>query len=195
MSVASLVTMPQTPRQRLATTATVAVIAHVIGLAVLVVQPPQRLPLTIDVELVLQERTQSAQVRKRRTQRPRHSSIHKTQAPSPATKPASSSTAEDTVPPSQLRYRGTNPRPHYPLAARRRGMQGRVLLTVMVNEEGKVTNLFVKQSCGYHLLDEAALKAVRQWRFRPATRLGKSVSASVEIPIRFVLQGNQVSQN
>lgn len=194
MSVASLVTTPLTPRQRLVTAATVAVIAHVIGLAILVVNPPQRLPLTIDIELVLPERTQSATVRTRRAQRPRHSSIHKTQMSSRVTKPASSSTAEDTVPPSQLRYRGINPRPHYPLAARRRGMQGRVLLSVMVNEEGKVAHLFIKQSCGYRLLDEAALRAVRQWRFQPASRLGRSVSATVEIPIRFVLQGNRVAQ-
>jgi protein TonB len=47
--------------------------------------------------------------------------------------------------------------------------------------------VLVKQSSGHAVLDEAALAAVRAWRFEPATLNGAPVEAEAEVPIRFKL--------
>ncbi len=92
------------------------------------------------------------------------------------------------VPPSSSSTRFSNPKPLYPLVARRRGMEGRVLLVVSVSGAGGVMEVTVKESSGYEILDKAALKTVRKWRFTPATRGGRSVAASLVVPIRFNLR-------
>jgi periplasmic protein TonB len=83
---------------------------------------------------------------------------------------------------------GVNPKPPYPMLARRRGDQGVVLLRVHVRVDGSVVTAEIKQSSGFSLLDDAALQTVREsWRFIPA-RLGDApVESWVEVPIRFVL--------
>jgi len=80
-----------------------------------------------------------------------------------------------------------NPAPAYPLMSRRRGEQGTVMLRVQVSAEGAAQHVEVNQSCGYPRLDEAALKAVRAWRFVPARRGNEAVSANVLVPIVFAL--------
>jgi periplasmic protein TonB len=81
-----------------------------------------------------------------------------------------------------------NPPPPYPRSARRRGHQGMVLLAVFVNSAGRVDTLKVKKSSGFKVLDEAALAAVRQWRFESGRRGDTPVGMWVEVPIRFELQ-------
>ncbi len=81
-----------------------------------------------------------------------------------------------------------NPPPGYPKAARRRGYQGRVILSVLVNEEGRVDNLWVLESCGYRLLDNSAVKAVKDWVFEPGREGDRKVSMWVKIPVRFELK-------
>jgi protein TonB len=83
----------------------------------------------------------------------------------------------------------TNPAPHYPTAARRQNMQGRVVIFAVVSPVGSCARAEVRKSSGHPLLDEAALQAVRSWRFLPATRDGQPVAAGVEIPIVFRLEG------
>jgi protein TonB len=85
--------------------------------------------------------------------------------------------------PSYLR----NPAPVYPQSARMRGDEGTVLLDVEVLPSGRCGALRVLSSSGYPILDEAAAAAIRQWRFRPARRLGQPVSVWVEIPVTFRL--------
>lgn len=80
-----------------------------------------------------------------------------------------------------------NPRPFYPAAARNRGMQGIVLLLVDVDMRGKVSQVEVKKSSGYRLLDESAVATVARWRFVPAKRDDRAVASRVEVPIRFEL--------
>ncbi len=80
-----------------------------------------------------------------------------------------------------------NPRPRYPFAARRKGIEGRVVLRVTVLASGRVEDLAVERTSGSRLLDRAALEAVRRWRFAPATRLGRPVAATVRVPIAFRL--------
>lgn len=80
-----------------------------------------------------------------------------------------------------------NPEPRYPEAARRRGIEGVVELEVLVLSDGGAGSVRVARSSGSALLDEAALVAVRAWRFRPAVRAGEPVDSTVIIPIRFHL--------
>ncbi len=81
-----------------------------------------------------------------------------------------------------------NPKPPYPMLARRRGEQGTVLLRVRVRTDGSVAEAEIKQSSGSTLLDDTALRTVRDsWRFTPARLDGVPVESWVEVPIRFVL--------
>jgi protein TonB len=81
-----------------------------------------------------------------------------------------------------------NPKPPYPLVARRIGAQGEVLLRVLVRQDGSVAAVELAQSSGFSLLDESATRTVREnWRFIPAQHDGIPVESWVEVPIRFVL--------
>jgi periplasmic protein TonB len=80
-----------------------------------------------------------------------------------------------------------NPAPAYPESSRRAGHEGRVLLSVEVNASGRVTNLQIKSGSGYPALDQAALKTVRRWIFKPAKAGGVALSSRVDVPIRFEL--------
>lgn len=83
----------------------------------------------------------------------------------------------------------SNPAPSYPPAARRRNLQGRVLVYAVVGPGGDCARAEVRRTSGHPILDEAALQAVRAWRFVPATRDGRPVAEGVEIPIVFRLEG------
>ena len=93
-------------------------------------------------------------------------------------------------PDTQPTYGGSglsNEAPRYPYLARRRGQEGRVVLLVHVSAAGHAIGVRLQTSSGYHLLDEAALEAVKTWRFVPASRLGQPVAGSVAVPISFKL--------
>lgn len=81
-----------------------------------------------------------------------------------------------------------NPPLHYPRVAQRRGWAGVVVLRVKVGSQGEPIALAVATSSGYAVLDEAAIRQVQRWRFRPAKRQGHPVIASVLVPIQFKLE-------
>lgn len=81
-----------------------------------------------------------------------------------------------------------NPPPPYPAKARRRNLEGTVLLEVSVSSTGRVDQLQIRESCGHRILDKAAVKAVRKWVFEPGSRNGLPVSMTVLVPVRFALQ-------
>ena len=81
-----------------------------------------------------------------------------------------------------------NPQPEYPLAARRMGWQGRVVLNVEVLADGTPGEVAVQQSSGREMLDNAALRAVRGWRFVPARQGGYNVVQRFMVPVRFNLE-------
>lgn len=81
-----------------------------------------------------------------------------------------------------------NRRPEYPLVARRRGWEGEVLVWVLVTQLGQVADSGVEKTSGFDALDHSALKAVRGWRFNPATENGLPVESLLHVPIAFLLE-------
>ncbi len=81
-----------------------------------------------------------------------------------------------------------NPSPEYPELAKQMHQEGIVMLSVDVNKEGDPVNVEIIQSSGFRLLDQAALKAVRHWKFQPG-RIGDiAIESEVRVPIRFRLE-------
>lgn len=81
-----------------------------------------------------------------------------------------------------------NRRPAYPEIARQRGQEGMIILLARIDKNGILTGLDVSRSSGYPMLDEAAINAVRKWRFKPATMAGAAVEGTVAIPVDFRLK-------
>ncbi len=79
-----------------------------------------------------------------------------------------------------------NPPPVYPDKARRAHWEGTVELEVLIRLDGGVDGVRVLSSCGHALLDEAALDAVRGWRFAP--RSGAGGPTRHTLPVTFVLE-------
>jgi protein TonB len=77
-------------------------------------------------------------------------------------------------------------RPMYPDLARSARVDGTVILEAVVDTNGSVTQLRVVRSVP--LLDQAALDAVRQWRYAPTVYGGRPVSVLLTITVRFTLQ-------
>lgn len=84
----------------------------------------------------------------------------------------------------------SNPPPAYPLAARRRGVEGTVLVRAEISAGGECQRAELKKTSGHEMLDHAALEAVKKWRFVPAKRGSQAVVAWVEVPITFKLENN-----
>jgi TonB family protein len=78
------------------------------------------------------------------------------------------------------------PEPSYAEEARAAGIQGTVVLLVVLAADGKVKNILVLQSPGYGLT-ENSINAARQIRFEPAIKDGKQVSTVVRIEYNFAL--------
>lgn len=92
----------------------------------------------------------------------------------------------DIVPPSIL----SDPSPAYPQAERKAGIQGTAVLRIEVQANGLPGSVSVAASSGSAALDEAAITAVRQWRFVPAKNreTGTAISCFINRPISFRLQ-------
>lgn len=78
--------------------------------------------------------------------------------------------------------------PQYPLESRRNHEQGTVILDVLVATDGRVGDISVSRSSGFARLDQAALNAVRRWRWTPLMRNGAAVMVRGVVTIPFVLQ-------
>ena len=87
---------------------------------------------------------------------------------------------------TQARYRDA-PRPDYPESARRDGREGRVLLRVLVDDQGRSKRVEINSSSGSDALDRAAAEAIKRWRFHPARYGDKAVESWLRIPIEFHL--------
>lgn len=78
--------------------------------------------------------------------------------------------------------------PVYPAAALEKGREGAVLLSVYVGPAGVPEKVEMRTSSGISELDDAAAKAVSQWRFSPATQGGTALASWLEIPVRFQIK-------
>ncbi len=76
--------------------------------------------------------------------------------------------------------------PEYPEIARRLHLQGTVVLEAVIARDGSVGQLQLLSSV-HPLLDQAATKAVAQWRYRPASLKGKPVTVYFTVTVRFLL--------
>lgn len=79
--------------------------------------------------------------------------------------------------------------PKYPDLARQAGIEGTVLLNVLVGDDGKVLQVSVIQSDVTPAMEKAAIEASKQFMFKPAKQRTVPVKARVAIPIRFKLHG------
>jgi TonB family protein len=70
-------------------------------------------------------------------------------------------------------------RPDYPIEARRQHLTGSGLFALHIRSDGRVQRVEVLRSIGHSILDQAAIAAFQQWRFRP-----RSISL-VRVPIRY----------
>lgn len=78
--------------------------------------------------------------------------------------------------------------PRYPVESRRKKEEGTVVLLVTVGPDGKVADIRVSRSSGFDRLDNAALSAVKKWRWSPTLRGGQPVSVRGYVEIPFVLK-------
>jgi TonB family protein len=76
----------------------------------------------------------------------------------------------------------------YPDEALERGLEGEVLLRVMVSDKGRVTEAYVQESSGYGLLDSAAIKSAYTFVFSIPYVDGNPVRSTVLVPIEYSLR-------
>lgn len=78
-------------------------------------------------------------------------------------------------------------KPDYTEEARRRGLEGDVVMEIVVRRDGSVGDVRILQGLGAGL-DQRAVAAVRRWRFAPGTRRGTPVDVMVEVAVEFKLR-------
>jgi len=81
-----------------------------------------------------------------------------------------------------------NKPPRYPRRALHRRLEGTVLLRLQIQTTGRVGNVSVVDSSGHRVLDDAAVAAVRRWKFTPATRNEKPVESVLTQPVQFQIR-------
>ena len=77
--------------------------------------------------------------------------------------------------------------PKYPSLARQARIQGTVVLQAVIGKDGSVQNLRVLS--GHSMLTQAAMDAVKQWRYKPYYVNGEPVEADTQINVNFNLSG------
>jgi periplasmic protein TonB len=78
------------------------------------------------------------------------------------------------------------PQPSYPPLARAMHLSGTVILRATIATDGTVHSLVVVS--GHPILAQAAVAAVRDWRYRPTLLSGQPVEVETEITVKFVLE-------
>jgi protein TonB len=73
----------------------------------------------------------------------------------------------------------------YPPLAKRSGVEGRVVVRVLIGTKGKAEKMEVTVSEPEGVFDENAMKSLKYWQFRPGILDGELVSTWVSIPLTF----------
>jgi TonB family protein len=76
----------------------------------------------------------------------------------------------------------STPQPDYPINARARRIKGSGVFLLILTETGEVASIQVLKSTGSQILDDAAEKALKKWRFKPGIGISK-----INVPINFTL--------
>ncbi|WP_428312290.1 energy transducer TonB [Hydrocarboniphaga sp.] len=84
----------------------------------------------------------------------------------------------------------SNPQPSFPAMSKKLHEEGTVVLRVHVSAAGEALTVEVAQSSGYQRLDDAALRAVRKWKFVPSKRGDTPVDGVAMVPMVFSLKKN-----
>ena len=77
--------------------------------------------------------------------------------------------------------------PVYPFGAKRKGIQGEVLIRCLIKIDGEASRYKILESRPPGVFDEAAFNAVKKWRFKPGILGGEPVPTWVRIPLKFQL--------
>ncbi|PSU67541.1 energy transducer TonB [Photobacterium phosphoreum] len=76
---------------------------------------------------------------------------------------------------------------NYPKLAKRRGIEGQVLIEVWIGTKGQQLNQKLIKSSGAQILDNAAIAAIKKWHFSAHIVNGTAIAHRVQIPVRFKL--------
>ncbi len=77
--------------------------------------------------------------------------------------------------------------PIYPIKARRKGIEGRVVLQALINTDGKAVQIKVISADPPKIFDKCSKQALARWTFKPGMIEGRKVSTWIEIPITYTL--------
>lgn len=77
--------------------------------------------------------------------------------------------------------------PRYPISAKIKNIEGKVIIKFVVTKEGTVRDIEVIESFPIGVFDEAAIKCIEKFRFEPATKNGKPFDVTAKMPIEFTL--------
>jgi len=106
----------------------------------------------------------------------------------PAAPPPAASACIGPVTPNLHSNPLTAPSPDFPIRSRLKHESGVVILRVVVGEDGRVDEISVQRSSGFPALDEAALTAVRKWRWSPTIKDGRPTAITGTIGVNMVLR-------
>jgi len=101
-------------------------------------------------------------------------------------RPVAPAAPAKTIPASAVEYI-VSPKPAYPLYSRRAKETGVVLLRVLIDDQGMPAQVMVEKSSGFPRLDEAALAAMRNARFKPYRENGRTLAVWAPAPVIFEL--------
>lgn len=105
--------------------------------------------------------------------------------PAPPAPPAP--VEEKVTPPSSGADYLNNPQPNYPEEAQDKGWEGKVVMKVHVQANGHPDSVTVIKSSGHDVLDDEAVRTVKEWEFAPAKRGDTPIAGVVTVPISFNL--------
>jgi len=107
-------------------------------------------------------------------------------APPPAP-PAPPPPAKVELPSSKADYLH-NPPPDYPRMSKRLGEQGKVVVKVLIGEDGRAQKVELLTTSGFERLDKSAMDAAMRWRYVPGKRGGVAEAMWYQVPIQFTLE-------
>lgn len=208
MSSTPFYALEKSPLSERFTVVSLVVLAHlaVLSLYLLRTEPPAVLINEMSISFSNEQQVQQAEVPpappvpvvKPRETEPEHvpsdTPVAKEEVAVPVPQQATPATPApvhvDTEPDYKADYLN-NPRPPYPMVAKKMGYQGTVVLDVEVLADGTAGEVTLHKSSGYKVLDNAALAVVKTWRFTPGKHMGVAVTKHWFVPYKFLLKGNE----